>query len=172
MENFKQDLIAAAKHCFKVFIYWFFISPFDLYVKVTKRLVEQQNNDFLRISKINSPFPIFVFFERFLTKFIFDFLSFMAYPVGILVGIFLFCGRIYAYFGMEEQYREMMGGFSGSLEQGVIAFVLALICAYYIPILFQLTRDLIQFSLLPFKKLLSYLKKPAQYVYIKKEKVN
>jgi hypothetical protein len=52
---------------------------------------------------------------------------------------------------------------------GFGGFLLILIGSYYAPLGLSLLRDIVQLSILPLKKFLSWAKKPAQYMDLKIE---
>lgn len=151
--NFSENLKDAFVHGLKTLIYLLFVIPFEMYVKVVNRLAEQRRNKFLSISAINSSYPVLTFVLRVTTQFAFDFFTLIAYPVGVIAAAYV------AYKGY------------GHAADKFVTFILDLIATYYLPLLIQVHRDVIQFMLLPLRKLMSWLKKPAQYVYIKKEDV-
>lgn len=151
--NFSENLKDAFVHGLKTFFYLLFVIPFEMYVKVVNRLAEQRRNKFLSLSAINSPYPLLTFVLRVITQFAFDFITLIAYPVGV----------IYAAYAAYDGY--------GHASEKFVRFIICLIATYYSPLLIQVHRDAIQFMLLPLRKLMSWLKKPAQYVYIKKEDV-
>ncbi|MDY4184967.1 MAG: hypothetical protein SOX83_03345 [Sodaliphilus sp.] len=152
--NFVENLKVAFWHGLKTVAYLLFVTPIEMYAKVVNRMAEQSRNKFLNISCINSPYPVLTFLLRLTTQFAFDFCTLIAYPVGVVVA---------GYIAYNLGY--------GRPSEKFITFLLGLISTYYTPWYFQLMRDGIQFMLLPLRKLFSWLKKPAQYVYIKKEEV-
>lgn len=168
MGNFSQNLPKAFANGFMTFINWIFVAPFKLYAKVVDRLADQQNSDYLNISKIDSPYPIFTYIDRMFTKFFFDFTTLLSYPIGALISVIAFGYTIYGHYQIDELFRPE---FSTTLKAALGLMIGILIITYYMPIFFQFMRDFVQFSLMPFKKFLSWLKKPAQYMYIKKEEI-
>lgn len=58
---------------------------------------------------------------------------------------------------------------AGINEGGFLGFLFILIGSYYAPLGLSLFRDIIQLSILPIKKFLSWAKKPAQYMDLKIE---
>lgn len=137
-----EQIVSALLHfLYNFFIYFIFIVPFDLWRKATIRLANQKENGGLNISKITSLWPFLSFLKSFLLDFLIDGIIFILYVLGIIIGIV-----------MWVQSGEFM------------SFVGAIVGVYFSPIGLSLLRDLLQLLVLPFRKFLNWVYKPAQYM--------
>jgi len=143
--NLKNDIVPALAHVGYSIVYFLFLIPFELWVKAVGRLAEQKKKGTLKIATINSPWPLLSFIKTLILEFLFDFLTFLCYPIGIIVAIYM--------------------GIDG---KSIMAFILALVGAYYLPIAFAVGRDFFQLLILPFRKFISWCRKPAQYLDLNK----
>lgn len=155
-KTFFEELVDALAHIFFTIVYILFIVPFELYAKAVHRLAEQRRNNSLSIKDIDSPWPFFTLLWRLNLYFIFDFTIVISWGVGIIAAIVLF------FSGITDSYDRFQHAFGG--------FFAALICAYYMPVLMTWFRDFAQFSVLPLKKYMSWLRKPAQHVDLTMDK--
>ena len=142
-KGFIAVVLDALVHFLYTLVYLLFCLPFALWKKATYRLYEQKTNGSLKITKIDSIWPFLSFIKTLLFEFIFDAIAFMAYIVGPIMAI----------------VTLIKNGFFGG-------FVVSLVGVYYFPMLISLFRDLAQMSLLPFRKFLSWVRKPAQQLDI------
>jgi hypothetical protein len=146
MENsksFKEHIIAALVHfLYNFFVYFIFLTPFNLWVKATKRLSHQKEAGGLEISKITGLWPFLSFLKRFILDFLIDGIIFLSYILAPLIFIFLLIN--------DASFGE--------------AFLIGIISIYFFPFPMSILRDGIQLGILPFKKFLSWASKPAQYM--------
>jgi hypothetical protein len=139
IERIKQNLLPALIHSGYSIIYFLFIIPFDLWVKALERLAAQRANGSLEIGTINSPWPFITFMKNLLLEFLFDFFTLLSYVIGVFVAFYTL---------FDEGFGEFIG---------------ALVATYYTPVFYAIARDFFQLFILQFRKLLSWLRKPAQY---------
>lgn len=147
IERIKENILPALIHVGYSILYLVVILPFDMWVKAIERLAAQKENGALRLSKIGGPWPYLSFLKNLLFEFLFDF--------GILI-----CWAV----GLVDAIMDLIDGIPAKF------FLIELVTVYYTPIWITLIRDLCQFALLPIRKLLSWLRKPAQYMDLKVEK--
>ncbi|HPE87320.1 MAG: hypothetical protein PHU97_11460 [Bacteroidales bacterium] len=141
-KKFIDQMLSALLHfLYNFFVYFIFIVPFDLWKKATIRLAAQKDKGGLNVSKIISIWPFLTFLKSFILEFLIDGTIFILYLFGIVIAVIAWISS---------------GEFMTFLE------VLAII--YFSPLLLSLIRDLIQLSILPIKKFLSWARKPAQYM--------
>lgn len=148
-QNYNQLVDTSVKaliHSLLSTLNFIFLTPYRLWVKSGQILAAQRDAKLFDMSGINTPWPFFTFVKRFLVDFLFDALSFLAYPIGVLVAFI-------AFFASISDFGEAVVGFFG-----------VLLGAYFMPILFCIYRDSLQLLLIPFRKFLSWGSKPAQYM--------
>lgn len=139
--DFGETLKKATIQFFVGIGYFLFALPFSMWSKSLYKLAEQYENGTLRYCNIESPYPFFVYLKRLFFDFLFYALTFITYPVAIIVMLVI----------------AINGNFAFGL--------LVLIGCYYLPIAFVYTRDcLMLFVVMPVRKFLSWLVKPAQYL--------
>lgn len=138
-------------HSLMTIVYCLFVVPFALWVKAIERLGIQRETGALSISKSQSKWPFLSFIKVLCLEFSFDFSIFVTYPIAILVS---FVGAI---------ITASKGGFAA----GVLFGLSTLIAAYYLPVLFSVMRDFTQLFFLFVTKMVSWLRKPAQYFDLK-----
>ncbi len=137
-----EQIVSALIHfLYNFFVYFLFIVPFDLWKKATIRLAEQKEKGTLSISKITGLWPFLSFLKAFILDFLIDGVIFILYVLGLIIGIVIWI-----------QTGEFM------------SFISTIVVIYFSPIMLSLLRDIIQLSILPFKKFLSWASKPAQYM--------
>ena len=117
--------------------------PFDLWRKAVSRLSKQRQEKSLDITKIDTQWPFLSFVKRFTLDFFIDGLIFI---VPLLMIIILIVGCM-------DDFLMGLFSFIGSY--------------FALPIGFSLMRDFVTLTILPFRKFLSWVSKPAQYVDIK-----
>lgn len=140
-DSLKTNFLSALLHfLYNFFVYFLFIVPFDLWKKAVQRLASQRSTGTINIDKIESQWPFLSFLKSFLIDFLIDGIILMSYVLGLI------------------------GAVVGLINEGFSAFLGALVGAYFAPLALSLTRDLLQLMILPFKKFLSWIKKPAQYM--------
>ena len=145
--NFKDHFINALLHfLYNYFVYFLFVVPFDLWKKAVVRLSEQKSAGSINIKKIKSQWPFLSFLKSFIIDFLIDGFILMSYVTAPIAALVV---------GIND------GGFGG--------FLLILVGSYYAPLALSILRDLTQLYILPLKKFLSWVKKPAQYMDLKIE---
>jgi hypothetical protein len=149
-KNFVDSLVQALLHVL-ITIAKVFVLPLNLWTKSTVKLVEQKENGTVDMLNINSPWPYFTWCKRWIIDFLFDALSFLSYPVGVLVSVFAFV------------YSCTQTGFGASLA----GLIISLVSVYFVPLFIIAIHDVIVFVLLPINKFIDWLKKPAQHLEIK-----
>lgn len=147
IERIKQNILPALIHVGYSILYLLVILPFDMWVKAIERLAAQKENGALSLSKIGGPWPYLTFLKNLFFEFLFDFCILICWAVGLIDAI-----------------SDLIDGIPAKY------FLLDLVMVYYMPIWITLFRDLCQFGLLPLRKLISWLRKPAQYMDLKVEK--
>lgn len=156
-KTFFENLTTALAHIFFSIVYILFIVPFDLYAKAAERLAEQRNTESLNIASSKSSWPFFTFLKRVTFDFYFDFATILSWIIAIIVGIILFIA------GFKSPYRPF--------EAAMTGLVVSLIVGYYAPIYFAIARDAtLLFFLMPIRKFISWLNKPAQHVDLTMDK--
>lgn len=139
-KKFSDVLLNALMHFGYSILYFIIFLPFELWKKALLRLDEQRSDGSLKIANISSPYPFFSYIKRWILEFAIDALIFISYFVGIIVAL-------YALF-----------------TEGFMAFIMTLICTYFVPMGLSFIRDLFQLFLLPIRKFLNWVNKPAQYM--------
>ena len=142
-KSFISQLADAALHFLYRIVYFLFIMPFDLWRKAVSRLSKQRQEKSLDITKIDTQWPFLSFIKRFTLDFFIDGLIFI---VPLLMVIILIVGCM-------DDFLMGLFSFIGSY--------------FVLPIGFSLMRDFMTLAILPFRKFLSWVSKPAQYVDIK-----
>lgn len=152
-ENFVKTLIDALLHVLYAIVKLLLL-PFSLWVKAITRLADQKERGFLNLTNITSLWPFFSFCKRLLIDFIFDAVSFLAYPLGVL---FAFIMMIVGFTELNEFY---------TVGDVFTEFLVTLISVYVYPIFMALAHDGLELSLLPIRKLIDWFRKPAQQLDI------
>ena len=142
-KSFISQLADAALHFLYRIVYFLFIMPFDLWRKAVARLSKQRQEKSLDITKIETQWPFLSFIKRFTLDFLIDGLIFIVPLIMVIILIF----------GCMDDFLMGIFSFIGSY--------------FVLPIGFSLMRDFMTLAILPFRKFLSWVSKPAQYVDIK-----
>lgn len=142
-KSFISQLADAALHFLYRIVYFLFIMPFDLWRKAVARLSKQRQEKSLDITKIETQWPFLSFIKRFTLDFFIDGLIFIVPLIMVIILIF----------GCMDDFLMGIFSFIGSY--------------FVLPIGFSLMRDFMTLAILPFRKFLSWVSKPAQYVDIK-----
>ena len=142
-KSFISQLADAALHFLYRIVYFLFIMPFDLWRKAVARLSKQRQEKSLDITKIETQWPFLSFIKRFTLDFLIDGLIFIVPLIMVIILIF----------GCMDDFLMGIFSFIGSY--------------FILPIGFSLMRDFMTLAILPFRKFLSWVSKPAQYVDIK-----
>ena len=148
-KKFSDHVAKALIHFFyNIFLYWL-ILPFKIWKSATIRLSEQSKKGGLKYSSFKGKWPFLSFLKTFYFDFLIDGSIFISYFVGPLYAIYMFI--------------DLVGhNFGGAL----ITFIMTLIVFYFLPITFQIYRDIFQLLLLPIKKFIDWARKPAQHLEI------
>ena len=142
-KEFKDHLLNALISFFYNLFYLVVIMPFDLWKKATIRLSEQRDAGKLDVDKISGILPFFRFLKNFIFEFLIDGIIFIAYIAGpIIAFIKLFTSR----------YNKLE------------VFIGVILVAYFYPVVLSFFRDYLQLLIMPVKKFLSWVSKPAQYM--------
>jgi len=142
-KSFINQLADAALHFLYRIVYFLFIMPFDLWRKAVARLSKQRQEKSLDITKIETQWPFLSFIKRFTLDFLIDGLIFIVPLIMIII---------------------LIVGCMGDFFMGILSFI----GSYFaLPLGFSLMRDFLTLSIMPFRKFLSWVSKPAQYVDIK-----
>ncbi len=149
-QNFLKQLLDATMQVLLALLK-IILLPFNLWVKAIGNLAEQREKGLLDLNKITGPWPFFTFCKRLFIDVILDVVSFLSYPVGVLVAFVAFIVVLVD----DVDFFEAIAAFSGSL-----------VIAYLVPVYTALLNNLLKLMLLPFRKLVDWLKKPAQHLDI------
>ena len=149
-QNFLKQLLDATMQVLLALLK-IILLPFNLWVKSIGNLAEQREKGLLDLNKITGPWPFFTFCKRLFIDVILDVISFLAYPIGVLASLIVFI----VVFVDDFDIIEATG-----------AFIVVLFCAYITPVYMALWNNLLKLMLLPFRKLVDWLKKPAQQLDI------
>ena len=142
MNKLKENILPALLHVlYNLFVYYLFVLPFHLWVNAVNRLAEQKDSGSLSLVNIKSAWPFLSFMKVFLLEFLFDGMIMLCYVIGPLVGLFIL--------------------FAGG---DVVGFLMALVGCYYYVVTITIIRDVFTLLILPFRKFLSWARKPAQYM--------
>lgn len=144
-KEFFKTLLDALLHVL-ITIGKLFLIPFNLWVKSVERLVEQKKSGLCDLASTKGLWPFLSYLKNITLEFNFDAVNFLSYPVGILFSFVVLA------------------------KGGAVAWIIMLINLYFFPIYVSLTRDFFQLAVLPFRKLIDWLKKPAQYLEINDKK--
>jgi hypothetical protein len=158
-ENFSQQILDATKQVLLALLK-IILLPFNLWVKAIGNLAEQKERGTLDLNKITGLWPFFTFCKRLFLDVILDVIAFLAYPIGAIVALFSF---VYTFIG---DYADMMS--LGNLITYALAnFILILFIVYVIPVVTVILNNYIQLCfLLPLRKLIDWLQKPAQHLNV------
>ena len=149
-QNFLKQLLDATMQVLLALLK-IILLPFNLWVKSIGNLAEQREKGLLDLNKITGPWPFFTFCKRLFIDVILDVVSFLSYPVGVLVAFVAFIVVLVD----DADFFEAIAAFTGSL-----------VIAYFVPVYTALLNNLFKLMLLPLGKLVDWLKKPAQQLDI------
>lgn len=149
IEKLKKNLVPALLHALYTILYLIVILPFDVWVKSIVRLVKQKESGALQITKIETPWPFLSFVKTLLLEFLFDAASFLSYFIGVVLAFKAFFTML------SNEYITFGDAFK--------AFLGILLVTYFVPVFVSIARDIFQLLILPFRKFLSWARKPAQY---------
>ena len=145
MNKLKENILPALLHVlYNLFVYYLFVLPFHLWVNAVNRLAEQKDSGSLSLVNIKSAWPFLSFMKVFLLEFLFDGMIMLCYVIGPLFGLYML-------------FTATNGG-------GMSGFFTALVGCYYYVVIITIIRDVFTLLILPFRKFLSWARKPAQYM--------
>ena len=141
-QSFGKNILTSLLYVlFYIFIYFLFILPFDFWRKAVNRLVQQKEKALLSAYRLRAPWPFFAFFKIYFVDFFLDALALLCYLFGPFIAL----------------------GFGLYMKEPMLILSL-LVAFYYAPLSLALFRDLLIVMLLPLRKTMSWLTKPAQYM--------
>lgn len=143
----KELFIKALKFSVLQILKFIFILPFDLWKKSAYKLIAQEENGVLDMSKIEGYWPFLTYLKRFNVDFFYSAMTFLFYPIGVLAALITFCSIV----------GDSFGG-------ALLAMISTLFTFYFSPIMWALISDLTQILIIPFRKFISWGSKPAQYM--------
>lgn len=120
-------------------------------MRATERLSSLRGTNTFAVVGETSPWPFLTFLKRILFDFFFDGTIFISYFVGALLAVIFFFW--YGVFGSHGYHT-------------FAPFVVTIIGFYYYPMYVSWLRDLCYLAILPIRKLLNWLQKPAQQLTI------
>ncbi len=143
-ESSKLEIIKVLKHVlYNLIVKFIFTLPFLLWKKSTLNLSILKDKGSLELSQSNSKWPFLIWLKVFFFDFYFDALVFLTYIVVAPLMIII----------------EISEGTDPTSLQTLLGL-------YFSPIGIVLCRDVLQLSLLPFRKYIDWAKKPAQHLEI------
>lgn len=128
------------------------VLPINLWAKAVARLAEQKNKGLLDVNNIRGIWPFFSYIKRLLVEFLFDAISFLSYPVGIVSAIV----ALFIYIVIHGEQLWIAIIFTGWI----------ILIVYVIPVAMALCRDTFQLLLLPVNKIINWFRKPPQQIDI------
>lgn len=148
-DDFGQKFVRALIQFFYMLAFILFLCPFNFWKKSLLRLDAARSRGAWDFAKSGSRWPFLSFCKAILLDFLFDGIIFIAYPLMVLVAIYML------------------------FAEGFGAFISCLVAGYYSPMFISPLRDFFVIIIMPFSKFLSWCARPAQYLEIdmnKKEK--
>lgn len=126
-----------------------FTCPWAFWLKATRRLSKlHEAHSISAFIGNESPWPFFSFIKKILYDCVFDGVIFIGYFVGVLYSIV-----------------NMVIYFEGGFWNGILAFFATLLVTYFAPLWISCVRDVFTVVIvLPFRKVVSWLYKPAQHL--------
>ena len=164
-QNFAKQLLDATIQVLLA-ILKILLLPFNLWVKAIGNLAEHKEKGSLDINNITGLWPFFTFCKRLFLDVILDVIAFLAYPIGVLAAFFAF------FMTFVDTPSAMNLG--EVIVLAIAHFITALLVAYLVPVYTIFVNNFIQLCvLLPLRKLIDWLKKPAQHLNVDSvQKVN
>ena len=138
--TFSQRLGAAALQCLHI-LSALVVAPCKFWAKSVDNLCAMKQDSYLDPRKLESELPFFAFIKRWAIDALSAFVSFLSYPVGIIVAIV------------------------SLINSGFEDFIEYLLFFYILPLLVWLLVDIIEIVfVMPIAKLISWLSKPAEHL--------
>ena len=133
------------------------ILKFNIYLwkKSITRLVEQKQSGVYDLDSIKGLWPFLSYIKNIIIDFCFDAAILLCFPVGIIAASYSF---VHDWIVMQ------------SFVSGFNEFITVLVASYLAPIVISLARDILQLIILPFRKFIDWVRKPAQYLEINEKK--
>ena len=155
-QNFPKQLLDATVQVFLA-ILKILLLPFNLWVKAVGCLSEHKEKGSLDLNNISGLWPFFTFCKRLFLDVVLDVIAFLAYPIGVIVAFFAFVLTFVKTPGNME--------FGEVFIMAIAHFIAALLVSYLVPVYTVFINNFVQlFILLPLRKLIDWLKKPAQHL--------
>lgn len=142
-ESFGQLIVNGLVQFFYMVAYILFLCPFGFWKNACIKLNEARKNKSWDLGNSKSRWPYLSFLKAILFNFIFDGLIFISYFVGVISAIVALIEG---------------AGFGG--------FFMALVGAYYTPMIISPIRDFVYILILPFVKFIKWCSRPPQYLEI------
>lgn len=145
--DFGKKIVDALIYFFQMLCFILFACPFAFWSGAAKRLAkEREEGSLFKFNEV-SPWPFFTFCKKIFFEYFIDGTIFISYFVGTLIAFYCF-------------FDIVGDGF----KPAITSFFVTLLFTYYFPMALSWLRDLVYISiLLPIRKLLNWLSKPAQY---------
>ena len=151
-EEMKSAVSTVLKFVLYNLILYMLKLPYVLFKKATSRLVKQSEKGSLSIEQSNSEWPLLSFLKTYLLEFCLDASTFLSYVVGYpLIALFFILNLF------ESGY---------SFGDNISMTLAAAVGLYFAPLMIALQRDVFQILMLPFRKFIDWVKKPAQHMDI------
>lgn len=145
--QFAQQVTDAFIYFFYQLVYLLFICPYGFWERSAIRLSDMRRSNAFSVWSSDSRWPFLSFLKKIIFDFCFDGTIFISYFAGALIGVVSFFWLL-----ADGVY------FSGAF----LTFILILIWSYYYPVYVSWIRDLCYLCLLPIRKFINWLDKPAQ----------
>lgn len=129
--------------------------PYTLWTRAIARLAENRESGYLCMNNITSKWPYLSFCKRLVIDFSFDAISFLSYPLGVIIAIAFLLSDLAEYVPMGYEVNSIFG-----------EFVYNLLIIYNIPAYMALMHDTFELLLLPVRKMIDFFKKPAQQINV------
>ena len=138
--TFPQRLGAAALQCLHI-LSALVVAPYKFWAKSVDRLCAMKQDSYLDIRKMDSELPVFAFVKRWAIDALSAFVSFLSYPVGIVVCV-----------------MSLVNSGFGDFAEDLLLF-------YILPLLVWLLVDILEILVVkPLAKFLSWVGKPAEHL--------
>lgn len=149
-QNFVNQMLDALIQVF-IAIAKVILLPFTLWVKSICHLAEQKDKGVLDLNKITGPWPFLTFCKRLIIDVSLDVTSFLSFPIGVIVAVVMFLVALIDGDGIIE---------------AISYFILVLLLTYCVPVYTALLNNMLKLMMLPIRKCIDWLKKPAQHMEI------
>ncbi len=140
-ESFRKLFTDGLVYSLLTIVRYIFVLPWDLWKRAVINMGEQRHKKALNIDGITGFWPFLTFLKRFFIDFLLDACSVLSWIITPIIGVTM---------------AIVIGDF--------FIFVVSIFSAYYMPVEFAITKDILQLLLIPFRKFLSWGSRPAQYL--------